>query len=117
MIYKLLNDYGLNTAEILPLVKSEDIPSRIMISTMTITFKLGTKALINNFAKYAELSLDKIISVNYRNKPGYNRSLLKRKKRNKKKKTKRKSFSNQVTIEVKQSHLPIYHDPKEKRIC
>lgn len=110
--YKLLTQYGLDIKDAKKMMKIEDIPARIMISTMTITCKLGTSIAISNIAKYAELSLDKIVSFNYRDKKGYVRSMIRKKLR--KKKGKRKSFSNQVTMEIKQKYLPAYHDPRKR---
>jgi TATA-box binding protein (TBP) (component of TFIID and TFIIIB) len=98
-----LNNY-LKDSDIKKIILDYDkIPKDILISTMTITCKLGTNINLENVAKYIDLNLDGIISIKYGCLTEYSeltRSLIEKKK--KKKKGKKKSnFFNQATMEIK----------------
>lgn len=79
------------------------LPKDILISTMTITCKLGTNINLENVAKYVDLSMAGIRSIRYGCKPEYTRILVEKKKKTKKVK-KKKSFFNQATLEIKPSN-------------
>lgn len=76
------------------------LPKNILISTMTITCKLGTKINLENVAKYVDLNMDGIRSIRYSDDPDCTRILVEKKKKTKKGKIK-KSFFNQATLEIK----------------
>ena len=71
----------------------------IKISTITLDCKLRIKVNMHAFAKYVELDLDTIVSVEYgpRSDKKTNRSIVPIKKKNNNKNT----FLNQVTIRIK----------------
>lgn len=82
-----------------------NLPTEVNISTMTVCCKLDTVFILENIAKYLELSNTGILSIAYgdSSNPATNRTLLPKKNTNKKKK-KKKAFFNQVSVYI---HAPL----------
>ena len=80
------------------------IPSNIKISTISATCSLGTNFMLNEIYKYFKLDISKIFTVKYAGK-------IKSLEQQKNKKKKRKSFQNQMTVEIKPDLLD-YPDSK-----
>ena len=78
-----------------------NLPAEVNISTMTVCCKLDTIFILENIAKYLELSNTGILSIAFgdASNSGTNRSILPKKNDNKKKK-KKKAFFNQVSVYV-----------------
>lgn len=77
--------------------KDSVICADLVISTMTVTCQLKTEIEIINVGKYIHLSLNGIVTV--RNGKDIIRSIITHKKKRKMKKQK-KSFYNQITLEI-----------------
>ena len=70
------------------------LPSHLNVSTISLSFQMGTTVNIDNIAKYISLSEDGICSIDYK---GELRTLTDKKK---KKKRKENNFYNSITIEI-----------------
>lgn len=97
-MYKYINDEQIDDKELE--LDFSKIPECITISTITITCKLGSIIYLENFAKYIDLSDDKIINIKCGNNLEYCRNISPTKKKNKKNK-KKTNFFNQATMEIK----------------
>ena len=71
--------------------KQSVLPKNLVVSTISLTFKLGTNILIENINKYLELCKDDICTIDYN---GNYRSIVDEKKKN------RKNFHNSITIKI-----------------
>lgn len=91
-----------NISDAKGVLKIENIPDDITISTMTIVCKTKTTFNVGNIGRYLELKQEIIFSVKYGTKPETNRTLdCKKRRRNLKNKTKKRNFYNQVSVEAK----------------
>lgn len=82
----------------------DKLPSNIKISTISATCYLGTNILLKEINDYLKLDIKKIFTIKYNN-------CVKSLEPQKKKKAKKKSFQNQMTVEVKPD-LDQYPDSK-----
>lgn len=87
-----------NLSDIKKLINFDNLPDEVMVSTMTMTCKLGTNINRENIGRFIELKKGSILSVRYGRHPLSNRTLIVKKK---KKNNKKKNFYNQVTVEIK----------------
>lgn len=74
-----------------------NLPSNLLISTISATGKINCKMILENIDKYMKLSNDGILSIKY---GGKLRSLEKKRPKSRKKKNTR-CFENQLTMEIR----------------
>lgn len=83
-----------------PLIELKNLPEELRISTITLTCHFDTEFYVDNIGRYVDLSANGILATKYGKNANCVRSIISKNNKTKRKKKPKKSFYNQVTVEV-----------------
>jgi TATA-box binding protein (TBP) (component of TFIID and TFIIIB) len=89
-----------------PLMELTNLPEDLRISTITLTCSINTEFYVENIGKYVDMSLNAIVSTKYGKHANCSRTIVSKGNKPKRKKKNKKSFYNQVTVEVNTKSKP-----------